>query len=55
MMSSPSEIKTPFMKNSLRYFLTARDSSNRLTEQEPLKTASGGVDAEVSVLIDSAK
>ena len=41
------------MKSNLRYFLTSRDSTNRLTEQEPLAFDVEGADADVSILTDS--
>lgn len=42
------------MTSNLRYFLTSRDSANRLTEQEPLAVHAEGPEAEVSILTDSA-
>ncbi|CAN5720910.1 glycoside hydrolase family 30 protein [soil metagenome] len=40
------------MKNTLRYYLTARDTNHRLTEQQPLEIRGGSEDFQVSVLID---
>ena len=39
------------MKNTVRYFLTSRDSANRLTGQPSLEIRPGGGDAPVSVLV----
>lgn len=40
------------MKNTLRYYLSARDTDDRLTEQQPLEIRGGSEDFQVSVLVD---
>ena len=42
------------MKTTGRYFLTSRDSANRLTEQPALEIRSGGGEAAVNVLVNRA-